>query len=59
LQESSEEQVASLEQCNILGVNDFTLRQQAGDFQVEKSRSDNQEFTGLIEFFVVVETLQV
>ena len=43
LQQAGEEQVARLEQRDVLGVDELALRQQAGDLQVEQRRRDDEE----------------
>ncbi|OEI67225.1 hypothetical protein Cus16_3126 [Curtobacterium sp. ER1/6] len=49
LQEPGEQQVAGLEQGDVLGVDEFTLRQEPGDLQVEQGRGDDEELAGLVE----------
>ena len=49
LQESSKEQVSRLKQCHIFGIDKFTLWQEAGDFQVEECRRNDEEFGCLFE----------
>ena len=49
LQQPGEEQVARLEQREVLLVLDVALRQQPGGLEVEQGRGDQQERRGLLE----------
>ena len=49
LQQPREEQVARLEQREVLLVLDVALRQQPGRLEVEQGRGDQQERRGLLE----------
>ena len=59
LQQAGEQQVARLEQRDVLGVDELALRQQAGDLHVEQRRGDDEELGGLVELLVGVELAQV
>ena len=59
LQQPGEQQVAGLEQRDILGVDQLALRQQPGDLQVEQGGGDDQELARLIELLGDVEAAQV
>ena len=49
LQQPGEEQVAGLEQGQVLGVLDLPRGQQPGRFQVEQGGGDDQELAGLVQ----------
>jgi hypothetical protein len=59
LQQAGEEQVAGLEECDVLGVDELALRQEAGDLQVEERRRDHEELRGAVELLRGVEAAQV
>ena len=59
LQQPGEQQVAGLEQGDVVGIDELALRQQAGDLQVEQGRRDDEELAGLVELLGGVEPAQV
>ena len=59
LQQPSEQQVARLEQCDVLGVDEFALRKQPSDLQIEKGRRDDEELTGFVELVLGIQPTQV
>ena len=48
-----------LEECDVLGVDELALRQEAGDLQVEERRRDHEELRGAVELLRGVEPAQV
>ena len=59
LQQAGEQQVARLEQGDVVGVDQFALRQQPRDLEIEQRRRDHQELARLIELLIGVEVAQV
>ena len=59
LQQPGEQQVARLEQREVLLVLDVALRQQPGRLEVEQGRGDHQERRGLLEVPDLADRLDV
>ncbi len=59
LQQPREQQVACLEQRDVLGVDQLALRQQPRDLQVEQGRRDDEELARLVEPVRGLERAQV
>jgi len=59
LQQSREQEVARLEQRDVLGIHQLPLRQQSRDLEVEEGRRDDEELARLLELLRPVEVVQV
>ena len=59
LEQAGEQQVARLEQCDILRVDQFTLRQETRDLEVEQRRRNHQELGCLVELRGRIEPSEV
>ena len=59
LQQAGEQQVARLEEGDVVGIHQFALRQQPGDLQVQQGRRHDEELAGLVELLRRLELAQV
>ena len=59
LQQAGEQQVARLEERDVVGIHQFALRQQPGDLQVEQRGGDDEELAGRVELLGGLQRAQV